>query len=192
MRVCIFCGANRGADPAYAASAEALARALVAEGIGIVYGGGNIGLMGLVADVARIDAGEVIGVIPEALMNKELGHPALSELHVVASMHERKAAMAELADAFVALPGGLGTFEELLEILTWAQLGLHAKPIVVFDVNDYYEPLFALLDHGVAAGFLRQEHRALARRATTVDEVLVALRRPVRPAPHKWIDRDQT
>jgi uncharacterized protein (TIGR00730 family) len=191
-RVCVFCGSRRGEDPAFALVAEELGRALAARRTTLVYGGGHIGLMGAVAEAALAAGGEVIGVIPDALVAKELAHGGLSQLRVTASMHERKAVMADLADAFIAMPGGLGTFEELCEILTWAQLGLHTKPVVVLDVGGYFQPLFDLFDAGVAQGFLRPDHRALALRAGTVDEALALLDHPV-PAPaHKWIDLDET
>jgi uncharacterized protein (TIGR00730 family) len=191
-RVCVFCGSRRGEDPAFVRVAEELGRALAARGTTVVYGGGHIGLMGVVAEAALAAGGEVIGVIPDALVAKELAHGGLSQLRVTASMHERKAVMADLADAFVAMPGGLGTFEELCEILTWAQLGLHAKPVVVLDVADYFGPLFALFDAGVAQGFLRPDHRELALRATTVAEALDLLDHPVAAPAHKWIDLDET
>jgi uncharacterized protein (TIGR00730 family) len=187
----VFCGSNAGSRGAYAQTARDLATALARQGIGVVYGGGRVGLMGVVADAALAAGGEVVGVIPQALMARELGHPDVTELRVVGSMHERKATMAELADGFVALPGGLGTFEELFEVLTWAQLGLHRKPVVLLDVDGFYQPLFALLDAAVASGFLRPEHRALARRATRVADVLAALAAPVPFATHKWIDLDE-
>ena len=167
-----------------------MGRALAAAGIGLVYGGGNVGLMGVVADAALAGGGEVIGVIPSALEAKELAHPGLTDLRVTSSMHERKATMAALADAFVALPGGLGTFDELCEILTWAQLGLHTKPVVLLDVAEFWAPFAALLDATVDAGFVRAEHRALARRAPSVDECLACLAEPSPPPIHKWIDLD--
>jgi uncharacterized protein (TIGR00730 family) len=148
--------------------------------------------MGVVADAALAAGGEVVGVIPEALQAKEVGHAGLTELHVMRSMHERKALMAELSDAFVALPGGLGTFEELCEMLTWAQLGEHAKPVVVYDVEGFFEPLFALFDRAVDEQFIRPQHRALARRATSVAEVLELLEQPPAPALAKWIGREET
>jgi uncharacterized protein (TIGR00730 family) len=176
--------------PAYADAATDLGSAFAAAGIGLVYGGGNVGLMGVVADAALAAGGEVIGVIPAALESKELAHPGLTELRVTSSMHERKATMAALADGFVALPGGLGTFDELCEILTWAQLGMHTKPVVLLDVEEFWVPFDALLDATVAAGFVRPEHRALARRARSVEECLACLAEPAPPPVHKWIDLD--
>jgi len=158
-RVCVFTGSRLGADPAYAAAAERLARAAGAAGLGLVYGGASVGLMGVLADAA-LDAGlEVTGVIPQALVVREIAHPRLRDLRVVGSMHERKALMAELSDAFVALPGGAGTLEELFEVYTWSQLGLHAKPCALLNVRGYYDGLAGFLDHAVSEGFLRPEHR---------------------------------
>jgi uncharacterized protein (TIGR00730 family) len=187
-RVCVFCGSSRGVDEVFAATAAELGRALAARGLVLVYGGGDVGLMGILADVALDAGGEVIGVIPESLLAKEIGHRGLTELHVTTSMHERKALMAELADGFVALPGGFGTFEELCEILTWSQLGFHQKPTVVLDVAGFYEPFFALADGAVKAGFVKEVHRSLAVRATTVDEALAALEELPPPPQPKWID----
>jgi uncharacterized protein (TIGR00730 family) len=191
-RVCVFCGSSPGRSPAYAAAARELGAALAGQGLGVVYGGGAVGLMGIVADAALAAGGEVIGVIPEALQAKEIGHVGVTDLRVMRSMHERKALMADLSDAFVALPGGLGTFEELCEMLTWAQLGEHRKPVVILDVDGFYEPLFALFDRAVEERFLRTEHRALAQRARSVDEVLALMHEPAVPVLAKWIDRDET
>jgi uncharacterized protein (TIGR00730 family) len=186
----VFCGSNRGSSPAFAAAAQELGTALAMAGDGLVYGGGAVGLMGLVADAVLGAGGEVIGVIPESMVAREVAHQSLTELRVTQSMHERKAEMAALADAFVALPGGLGTFEELCEILTWAQLGLHARPVIVLDVAGYWMPFFSLLDAAVDAGFLRPSHRRLARKAESVAEVLALLALPPPPPVHKWIDKD--
>ncbi|MCO6440342.1 MAG: TIGR00730 family Rossman fold protein [Nitrococcus mobilis] len=160
-RLCIYCGSSLGRDPVYLEAARVLARRLAHRGIGIVYGGSSVGLMGAMADAALAEGGEVTGVIPDSLMDREPGHPGLTELHVVASMHQRKAIMTELADGFIALPGGLGTLDELFEILTWAQLGLHCKPCGVLNVKHYYAPLVRLLDHAVEAGFVRPQHRGI-------------------------------
>jgi uncharacterized protein (TIGR00730 family) len=192
QRVCVFCGSSPGARPAYAEATAEFARLLVEEGIGVVYGGGAVGLMGVLADTVLAEGGEAIGVIPQALVDREIGHGGLSELRVVGSMHERKALMAELADAFVALPGGLGTLEELFEVYTWAQLGLHRKPCGLLDVDGYYAGIADFLAHAVEERFLREEHRAM----------LMVERDPVRLIdrlrefePHgvqpKWIDREQ-
>lgn len=170
-RVCVFCGSSAGTRPAYAEAARATGRLIAERGLGLVYGGGEVGLMGIVANAALAAGGEVIGVIPEALTRMEVGHPNLTELHVVATMHERKALMAELSDGFVALPGGIGTLEELFEVWTWGQLGIHRKPLGFLDVEGYYEPLHAFLDHSVAEGFLKDRHRAM----TAVDSDPAAL-----------------
>ena len=155
-RVCVFCGASSGRRPAYAEAARSFGALLAARGIGLVYGGGRVGLMGAVADGALAGGGEVIGVIPQALVDRELAHQALSTLHVVTSLHERKALMADLSDAFVALPGGFGTLDELMEQLTWAQLGIHAKPVGLLDVDGYWAPLAALARHLTEEGFVRE------------------------------------
>jgi uncharacterized protein (TIGR00730 family) len=192
VRVCVFCGSSRGSSPGYAAAAAELGTALAGRGAGLVYGGGAVGLMGVVADAVLAGGGEVIGVMPEALVAREIAHRGVTELRVTKSMHERKAEMAALADAFIALPGGLGTFEELCEILTWSQLGLHAKPVVLLDVDAFWAPFVALLESAVAAGFLRPTHRDLAHRAASVAEALSLLDAPAPPAVHKWIDKDET
>jgi uncharacterized protein (TIGR00730 family) len=172
MRICVYAGSNPGTNPAYAEAAAELARLLASRDIGVVYGGGKVGLMGILADAALAEGGEVIGVIPQDLMDREIGHGGLTELHVVGSMHERKALMAELSDGFVALPGGAGTLEELIEVYTWSQLGLHAKPMGVLNVCGYYDGLAALLDHAVQEGFLRAQHRAALHTAATPAELL--------------------
>ncbi len=153
-RVCVFCGARDGARPVYLEFARALGALLVERGLGVVYGGASVGLMGALADEALARGGEVIGVLPQALVDREIAHAGLSELHVVDTMHARKAKMAELSDAFVAMPGGLGTFEELFEVITWQMLGIHQKPIGLLDVGGYYAPLRAALEHGAAEGFV--------------------------------------
>lgn len=161
QRVCVFCGSKPGARDAYLTAARELGVALVDRGYGLVYGGASVGLMGAVADAVLERGGEVIGVIPEALVAKELSHPGLNELHVVATMHERKALMAAKADAFVAMPGGFGTFEELFEVVTWGQLGIHRKPVGLLDVAGYYDALLALVDRGVEEEFIPRTHREL-------------------------------
>jgi uncharacterized protein (TIGR00730 family) len=187
-RVCVFCGSSPGANPVYLDAARAMGRALAERKIGLVYGGGSTGLMGAVADAALAAGGEVIGVIPRALQLRELAHAGLTHLHVVGSMHERKARMAELAHGFVALPGGLGTLEELAEILTWAQLGLHARPVGLLDVAGYWAPIAAFLDHAVQEGFVRPAHRQLL---TVAEDPAALLERfeawkPI--AVERWID----
>ncbi len=158
-RVCVYCGSRPGVRPAYADAARDLGTRLAAAGVGIVTGGGRVGLMGVVADAALDAGGEVVGVIPQTLVDREVGHAGLTELHVVSTMHERKARMADLADVFVAMPGGLGTLEEIAEALTWLQLGLHAKPCALLDVDGYYGPLVGWLDHAVAEGFVAADRR---------------------------------
>ena len=190
-RVCVYCGSSPGARPAYAAAAAALGRLLAARGIGLVYGGGNVGLMGIVADAARDAGGEVIGVIPRALQAREVAHTGLDDLRMVETMHERKALMADLADAFVALPGGVGTLEELVEVMTWTQLGIHAKPCGVLDVDGYYEHLVAFLDHAVGERFLRPEHRALLVHARQPEALLDAFAGWRPPTLDKWLDRPE-
>lgn len=159
-RVCVYCGSRPGRRPAYADAARRLGTLLAEAGVGLVTGGGKVGLMGVVADAVLDAGGEAVGVIPQALLDREVGHEGLTDLYVVRTMHERKAAMAELADAFVALPGGLGTLEEIAEALTWAQLGIHTKPCGLLDVDGYYTPLVRFLDHTVDQGFVHAEHRA--------------------------------
>jgi uncharacterized protein (TIGR00730 family) len=192
-RVCVFCGSSPGARPAYTDAAEEVGRLLAASSIGLVYGGGAVGLMGRLADAVLDAGGEAIGVIPEALVAREIGHKGLSELRVVGSMHERKALMADLSDAFVALPGGLGTVEELFEIFTWAQLGLHRKPLGLLDVEGYYDGISRFLTHAVEERFLLEQHRAMLiveREPRALLERLEGFE-PDAVAP-KWIDREQT
>ena len=186
-RICVFCGSAKGKRPEYAETATATGRLLAARGIGLVYGGGNIGLMGLVADACLQGGGEVTGVIPEALMKKEVGHLDLTQLEVVDSMHTRKARMAELSDGFVALPGGFGTFEELCEVLTWGQLGFHEKPVGLVNVAGYFSPLIALCDQAVNEGFMRPEHRRLLQAAETPGGVLAAMAAHEPVQLEKWI-----
>jgi len=189
MRVCVFCGSNVGRDPGYAAAARALGATLAREGIGLVYGGSKVGLMGAVADAALGAGGEVIGVMPQALVDIEVAHRGLTSLRVVASMHERKALMSELADGgYIALPGGLGTLEELFEVWTWGQLGYHAKPVGLLEVSGYYRALLGFLDTAVASGFLSTKHRAMLL-VDTEPRALVARLRAYVPEHHsKWID----
>jgi uncharacterized protein (TIGR00730 family) len=165
-RVCVFCGSKAGARPEYADAARAMGATLAAAGIDLVYGGGRVGLMGVVADAVLAAGGEVIGVIPDHMSDREIAHFGLTELRIVSSMHERKALMYELSDGFAALPGGLGTLEELFEITTWSQLGLHAKPTGLLDVDGFYAPLVAFLDQLVAEGFVTDRHRRLLRVAS--------------------------
>ena len=191
-RICIFCGSSTGADPVYAEAARSMGATVARLGLGVVYGGGNIGLMGVLADAVLARQGEVMGVIPQALVDKELAHHGVTELRVVHSMHERKALMAELADAFVALPGGYGTLEEFCEVLTWAQLGFHAKPCGLLNVAGFYDSFLALLDHAVRERFLRPEHRSLVVVDPEPEVLIRRLAESAPPALPKWIDRDET
>jgi len=176
-RLCVFCGSSPGHDPVYREMAAQLGRTLAQRRIGVVYGGGRIGLMGVLADAALSAGGEVIGVIPQALLDREHGHRGLTELRVVDSMHARKAMMVELADGFVALPGGIGTLEELFEVWTWAQLGIHRKPCGLLDVNGFFAPLVTFLDQVTAAGFLNATTRAMLAVATSPDDLLARFTR---------------
>jgi uncharacterized protein (TIGR00730 family) len=192
QRICVYAGSNPGSDPAYAGAARALASLMAERGIGLVYGGGKVGLMGVLADTVLAAGGEAIGVMPQALIDREIGHPNLTELKVVQSMHERKALMAELADAFVAVPGGIGTLEELIEVYTWSQLGIHDKACGVLNVRGYYDGLAAFLDHAVREGFLRPQHRAVLTVAEDPEQLLDALAAFTPPRVGKWLELDQT
>ena len=174
-QVCVYCGSRPGGDPAYAAAAYALGHGLAARGIGLVYGGGKIGLMGKLADAALAAGGEVVGIIPSALCERELAHEGLSKLVVVDDMAKRKAQLASHAQVLIALPGGFGTLEELSEALSWAQLGLHAKPLLLLNTNGYFDALLAFFDHAVATDFLRPEYRNLIEVCDQVEDLLTAL-----------------
>lgn len=174
--ICVFCGSRLGSKPIYRETAKSVGQLIAQQQLRLVYGGGNIGLMGVVADAVLEHGGEVVGVIPGHLQEKEVGHAGLTELHVVSTMHERKALMANLSDAFVALPGGFGTFEEFCEILTWAQLDLHRKPCGLLNVDGFYDPLLTLFDRAVDDGFLRPEYRSMVLTATDADELLMRMR----------------
>jgi uncharacterized protein (TIGR00730 family) len=191
-RLCVYAGSSHGGHPEYAAAAGRLATVLAERGIGVVYGGAKAGLMGVLADAALAAGGEVIGVIPQHLVDREVGHEGLTELRVVSSMHERKALMAELADGFVAAPGGIGTLEELVEVFTWSQLGLHRKPTGVLNVRGYYDGLIGLLDHAVREGFLRADHRRLLVVGDDVVELLERFAAWEAPRVKKWLDRSAT
>lgn len=188
-RICIFCGASSGSKPEYRAAAERMGEVLADAGIGLVYGGGKVGLMGAVADAVLVRRGYVIGVIPRALVHKEVAHDRLTDLRVVGSMHERKAMMAELSNAFVALPGGFGTIEEIVEVLTWSQLGLHAKPCGLLNVGGFYDPLLKFFEHAVKEGFVREEHARLVLADSDPTRLIHKLKawRPV--ASPRWINR---
>lgn len=188
-RVCVFTGSNRGARPEYGEAAGELGRLLADRGIGVVYGGARVGLMGTLADAALAAGGEVVGVIPAALVAKEVAHTGLTDLRVVESMHQRKALMSDLADAFIALPGGWGTLEEFFEVLTWAQLGLHRKPCGLLNVHRYFDGLLAFLSHTIDEGFVRSEYAAMIAVAATPGALLDRLASSTPPAVEKWLDR---
>jgi uncharacterized protein (TIGR00730 family) len=187
-RIGVFCGANPGSDPAFACEADALGRAIALAGHGVVYGGGRVGLMGTVADAALAAGGEVRGFMPHALVEREVGHRGLTELVVTDSMHTRKAAMADLADGFIALPGGFGTLDEVLEILTWNQIGSIAKPVAFLDVGGYFDSLFRFFDEAVNGGLIKPEHRAMAQRADSVESAIRIATGPAPSSPSKWTD----
>ncbi len=187
--ICIFCGSSPGFDPAYVDAATTLGRLLAEEHLTLVYGGACVGLMGAVADAALAAGGKVVGVLPDFLQRKELAHPRLTELHVVASMHERKARMAELADGFIALPGGMGTLEEFCEIVTWAQLGLHQKPCGLLNAHSYYDPLLEFVSRMAEEGFIREQHTGLVLSAETPEALLEAMRAFKPLILPKWVDK---
>lgn len=187
-RVCVFCGSSDGASPVYLEAARHMGEEIARRGLGLVYGGGKVGLMGAVADAALAAGGEVVGVMPDALISKEIGHEGLTKLHVVGSMHERKKLMADLSDGFVALPGGYGTLEEFLEVLSWAQLSIHEKPCALLEVTGYWEPLTALFDRAVAEGFVRPNHRSLVLVGEDPGELLDLMEHYKSPAEKKWAD----
>ncbi|MVW79352.1 TIGR00730 family Rossman fold protein [Bordetella sp. 02P26C-1] len=189
--LCVYCGSNAGNRPDYIEAARALAREMVRRDIGLVYGGASVGIMGAVADAVLAEGGRAVGIIPESLMRKEIGHRELTELHIVGSMHERKTMMAERSDGFIALPGGAGTLEELFETWTWAQLGMHQKPCGMLNIAGYYDQLAGFLDHAVQESFIRAEHRAMLiveqQPATLLDRY--AAYTP--PTVSKWIDQGE-
>jgi uncharacterized protein (TIGR00730 family) len=190
--VCVFSGSRPGARPSYVAAARALGAAIARRGMGVVYGGASVGLMGAMADAAMEAGADVIGVIPQALVDKEVAHGDLTELVVVATMHERKAKMSDLADAFIALPGGFGTLEELFEVITWAQLGIHQKPLGLFDVEGYWDPLVRFIDHSIEEGFVPADQRALFVVEREPDAMLDALVRYDFPVlGRKWVEPDE-
>ena len=190
-RLCVFLGSNTGRRPQYEQAAVALGTILAQQGIALVYGGASVGLMGALADAALKAGGEVIGVIPQRLVDKEIAHTGLSDLRIVGSMHERKALMAELSDGFIALPGGAGTLEELFEVWTWAQLGSHAKPCAMLNVEGYFDRLLGFLDHSVEESFMRREHRDMLLSAQDSAELLDKLRSYRAPTVTKWIDPNE-
>ena len=191
-RVCVFAGSSLGARTEYQAAAEALGRSLVERDYGLVYGGAHVGLMGAIAEAVLAGDGEVIGVIPQALADREVAHTGLSDLRIVGSMHERKRSMADLADGFVALPGGLGTIEELFEMLTWSQLGLHAKPVGFLNVCGYYDDVLRFLEQAVTERFLKPVHRSLMLVESDPGTLLDRLEHYDAPTVTKWIGRDMS
>jgi uncharacterized protein (TIGR00730 family) len=191
-RVCVFCGSSPGARQAYTDAARTVGTLLAHRGLELVFGGGRVGLMGAVADAALAAGGGVIGVIPHALALKEVAHEGLADLRIVDSMHERKAQMADLSDAFVALPGGFGTLEELFEVVTWAQIGIHGKPCGLLNVEGYFDRLLSFLDHAAAERFVRPEHRALILQETDPERLLDRLADFRAPTLDKWMDRSET
>lgn len=188
--LCVYCGSNLGASEEFVDAAVQLGGALARRGIRLIYGGGHVGLMGAVADAVLAAGGEVTGVITEHLVAAEVAHQGLTTLEVVPDMHARKARFEELADGFIAMPGGFGTLEEVIEVLTWNQLGLIRKPVVLFDVGRYWSPLFTWMDASVEAGFVRSSHRMLAQRARTADEAVALALAPAPETPDKWLDRE--
>lgn len=185
--VCVFCGSSAGLSPLYAEAAHAMGVAIAERGLELVYGGGNVGLMGIVADAALAAGAKVTGVIPEALMAREIGHTALTDLRVVSSMHERKAMMASLSDVFVAMPGGFGTFEEFFEVVTWTQLGLHAKPAGLLNIDGFFDPLITFLDRASDAGFIKAPHRTMVLDDSEPARLLDRLLAAEPPTVIKWI-----
>jgi uncharacterized protein (TIGR00730 family) len=191
-RICVYCGSSTGAQPIYREMAEAMGGLLARRGIGLVYGGGNVGLMGIVADAALAGGGEVIGVIPGALADREVAHAGVTDLRVVDSMHTRKALMAELSDAFIAMPGGVGTFEEFFEAVTWTQLGVHRKPCGLLNVGGFYTPLAAFIDQAVTEGFIKPVHRAMIVVDDDPERLVNSLATVKLPDVPKWIRKDET
>jgi uncharacterized protein (TIGR00730 family) len=190
--ICVFCGSSSGNDLAYEDAARSLGETLAESGITLVYGGGHVGLMGIVANAALASGGEAVGVIPHSLVEREIAHNGLTDLHVVGSMHERKAMMSELSEGFIALPGGTGTMEEFFEVLTWAQLGEHGKPCGLLNVAEYYDPLLAVFDHMVANGFLSEANRSIVIVETEPITLLGKFKEYRPPQTPKWIDKSET
>lgn len=190
--ICVFCGSNSGLDTVYREAATAMGEALVRAGWGLVYGGGSVGMMGTIADAVLAAGGDVIGVIPEKLAVVELLHVGVQDMRVVPTMHVRKALMAELSERFIALPGGYGTLEELFEVITWAQLGIHSKPIGILNTNGYFDALLEFIDRTINEGFIKPEHLGLFVVSTDPDDLLVQLQNHPMPAAPKWIGQDQS
>lgn len=192
QRICVFCGSSAGEDAKYLDAATALGQLLVREELGLVYGGSRVGLMGRLANTVLDAGGEVTGFIPRALVNREVAHTGLTDLHLVESMHERKAFMVEASDGFIALPGGLGTLEEFCEVVTWSQLGLHRKPCGLLDVKGFFQPLIRFLDHSVKEGFLAPAHRRMVLLDKDPEVLLRRLRDYEAPAVPRWIEAEET
>ena len=190
--ICVYCGSNPGRQEAYSSAARALAQSLVDRNLGLVYGGASVGIMGLIADTVLQLGGRAVGVIPEALVRKEVAHQRLTELHVTQSMHERKTMMAELSDGFIAMPGGIGTLEEIFEIWTWAQLGIHAKPCGLLNAAGYFDALTTFLDHAVAEQFVKPPHRAILIVEQTPDVLLDRFASYQAPTVQKWVEKAET
>jgi len=190
-QVCIFCGSYPGSKPVYVESAHQMGLGLAQRGLGLVYGGGCVGLMGAVADGTIAGGGKTVGVIPQSLVDRELAHKGLSEIHIVTSMHQRKAMMAEIADAFVAMPGGFGTLDELFEIITWAQLGFHHKPIALLNIDGYFDPMLTFIEHMAVEGFIKPEHRDALLVKNSVDTLLDTLLSYQPPPLEKWIKKPE-
>ncbi len=191
-RLCVFCGSSSGLRPAYVEAARLMGRALARRGLGLVYGGGRVGLMGEIASAMMQAGGEVVGVIPRAMVSRELAHEGVTELRIVRSMHERKAIMSDLSYGFVALPGGYGTLEEMCEIITWAQLGLHRKPCGILNVEGYYDSLLTHFDKGVEEGFVSRDNRKLVLEESDPDRLLDLILTYNPPSVEEWIDRDES
>lgn len=191
QRFCVYCGSNMGARGIYREAARALGNEMARRGIGLVYGGSNMGLMGVVADAVLDAGGSVVGIMPEHLATKEIAHTHLTELRVVSTMHERKALMADLADGFIALPGGFGTYDEFCEVVTWAQLGLHQKPCAMLNVAGYYDAMIAMFDHAVREGFVRDTHRGMLILSSDASALLDQMQNYHAPVVKKWITREE-
>jgi uncharacterized protein (TIGR00730 family) len=191
-KICVYCGSSPGRRPEYIESARALAQEFVKHGIGLVYGGASVGIMGEIADTVLASGGEVIGVIPQALVDKEVSHRGLTKLHIVKSMHERKTLMADISDGFIALPGGLGTIEELFEVLTWSQLGFHKKPCALLNIEDYYNNLTSFLSHAVQEQFIKPIHHEMLLVEKSPEKLLKSMAAYQPPSADKWIGRSDT
>ncbi|MFV0388297.1 MAG: TIGR00730 family Rossman fold protein [Pyrinomonadaceae bacterium] len=191
-RVCVFCGSNMGLKPIYAESAKKLGKALVERNLELVYGGGRVGLMGVIAETVLELGGTAIGIIPESLAKKEIAYHGLNELIVVESMHKRKAMMEEFSDGFIALPGGFGTFEELCEMVTWGQLGFHRKPCGILNIDGFYDPLIQLFDESTSEGFIRSEHRETVLIEAEPEKILLQMEEYIPPVLPKWLDKDES